>query len=329
MNNTDSVQRRKLEKLVLSIIVAVYNEEDSISSFLQRTESLRTRFSKKVDIEYIFVSDGSTDETVDLLLRCQAINPSIHVIELSRNFGKEAAITAGLHFSSGNVVVPIDVDGQDPPELIIEMLNKWLDGYDVVLAKRIDRGSDSFAKRFTAKLYYKIHNLVSEIPIPEDVGDFRLMDIKVVEALRDLSEHNRFMKGLFSWVGFRTISVDYVREPRRNGESKFHGWKLWNFALNGITSFGYAPLKVWMYIGVLISFGSFIFAIMILIRVLATGVDVPGYASVIVALTFLGGLQLMGIGLIGEYLGRTYIESKRRPPYVIRRTYRAGDRPWI
>lgn len=217
--------------------------------------------------------------------------------------------------------MPIDADLQDPPELIPQMIEKWREGYEVVLAKRIDRSADGWLKRQTAQWFYRIHNLVSDSALPENVGDFRLMDRTVVEALNGLPESKRFMKGLFAWVGFRTAVVDYIRPPRTAGTSKFNGWRLWNFALDGITSFSTSPLRIWTYLGSAIALLSFAFGLLIVLRVLAYGIDVPGYASLAVAVTFLGGLQLMGIGVIGEYLGRTYLETKRRPPYIIRRVY--------
>ena len=209
------------------------------------------------------------------------------------------------------------------------MIEKWRQGFDVVLARRCNRDTDSTLKRLTAKWFYKAHNSMAENRLPDNVGDFRLMDRRVVEALRYLPESRRFMKGLFAWLGFRTIAIDYIRPERVAGTSKFNGWKLWNFALEGITSFSTAPLRVWTYLGMLVAIASFLFATFIAVRVLMLGVDVPGYASLMVAITFLGGLQLIGIGVLGEYLGRTYLESKRRPPYIIRKIHeaRAGNGP--
>ena len=243
------------------------------------------------------------------------------MVDLSRNFGKEAALTAGLLEAMGEIIIPLDVDLQDPPELIPAMIDKWQDGYDVVLARRSSRDSDSFSKRLAAKWFYRIHNIIAEPKIPEDVGDYRLIDRTVVEALRDLPESRRFMKGLFAWLGFRTTTLNYHRPTRAAGSSKFNGWRLWNLALEGFTSFSTAPLRIWTYVGLIVALTSFMFAIFIAVRVFILGVDVPGYASLIVAVSLLGGLQLIGLGVIGEYIGRIYIESKRRPPYVIRRIY--------
>ena len=219
----------------------------------------------------------------------------------------------------------MDADLQDPPELIFKMIELWQSGCDVVVAKRINRDADSWAKRMTASFFYRIHNWVADTCIPPNVGDFRLMDRMVVDALNALPESRRFMKGLFAWLGFRTGVVEYVRPMRIAGEGKLNGWFLWNFAIEGITGFSTAPLKLWTYLGSIVALTSLLFAILIMFRTLIYGIDVPGYASIIVAVTLLGGLQLMGIGVIGEYLGRTYVESKRRPVYVVRRVYKSED----
>lgn len=306
--------------VLISLVVPVFNESEAISLFLARIEEV---FGAEagIRIEIIFINDGSTDGTLDLLLTFQESDPRIKVVDLSRNFGKEAALSAGLQVARGEVVVPIDVDLQDPPELILDMLEKWRQGYDVVLGRRVNRDSDSFAKRLSATWFYRIHNAISEPKIAENVGDFRLMDRCVVDRLNELPESRRFMKGLFAWVGFRTAYVDYIRPVRAAGQSKFNGWRLWNFALEGLTSFSTTPLRIWTYLGLAVSILSIGYSFFIALRVLFQGVDVPGYASLIVAVSFLGGLQLIGVGIIGEYLGRTYIESKRRPVFLIRRVY--------
>lgn len=308
------------DRVRLTLVVPVFNEAESIGLFLNRvTEVFANEFN--VDIDFLFVNDGSTDATLSVLLDVQRSDARVKVVDLSRNFGKEAALTAGLNLASGRVVVPIDVDLQDPPEVILEMIAKWREGYEVVLGRRINRDSDTWMKRFSANWFYRLHNKIAQPKLPENVGDFRLMDRSVVDALRELPESRRFMKGLFAWVGFNTACVDYVRPERAAGESKFNGWKLWNFALEGITSFSTDPLRIWTYVGMAVALAALSFAALIGIRVLLFGIDVPGYASLMVAVTFLGGLQLIGIGVIGEYLGRTYIESKRRPAYLIRRVY--------
>lgn len=243
------------------------------------------------------------------------------MVDLSRNFGKEAALTAALEHSTGDAVVPIDADLQDPPELIAAMLAKWREGYEVVLARRSDRTSDSWLKRVTAQMFYRVHNRISCPELPENVGDFRLMDRKVVEALGGLHETHRFMKGLFAWVGFKSCIIDYVREARAAGETKFNGWRLWKLAVEGITSFSTFPLTIWFYLGSLTAFGAFIYGAYIVLRTLAWGIEVPGYASLLCLILFFGGLQLLGVGILGEYLGRAYMESKRRPVYVVRDVY--------
>ena len=305
---------------LLSLIVPVYNEEVSVFPFIEKINEVFIQ-QKKVNIEILFVNDGSSDNTLRELLKIQRKYQGIYIIDLSRNFGKEAALTAGLTKANGDIVVPIDVDLQEPPELILDMLEKWKDGYEVVLAKRIDRSSDAWLKRVSANLFYRFHNKLASPNIPENVGDFRLMDRKVVNALNNLPESKRFMKGLFAWVGFKTTTVEFERRQRSKGKSKFNGLRLMSLAVDGITSFSIAPLRLWTYLGCLIAFTSFIFVFIILARYFIFGVDVPGYASLVVAITFLGGLQLIGIGVLGEYLGRVFVETKRRPIFVIRETY--------
>lgn len=311
---------RSVRPITLSLVVPVFNEVDSIQHFLDRV----TTTLGPVDdlrLEVVFVNDGSTDQTLATLLNANPRDAAIRIVDLSRNFGKEAALTAGFDAATGQVIVPIDVDLQDPPEVILAMLDQWKDGYDVVLGKRVDRSSDNLLKRKTAGWYYRFHNRISDLRIPENVGDFRLMDRKVVDALATMPESTRFMKGLYAWIGFRTTTVEFTRDERRIGTSKFTGWKLWNFALDGITSFSTSPLRMWTYLGGIVAGTAFGFALLILLRVLIFGTDIPGYASLAVAVTFLGGLQLIGIGIIGEYLGRTFVESKRRPIYVIQGVY--------
>lgn len=326
---TDALQRGLVACPVLdvSLVVPVYNEEQTVGLFLDRVKSVLAA-EPTVRLEFVFVNDGSSDRTLDRLIECQARDGGIRIVDLSRNFGKEAALTAGMKVATGRVVVPIDVDLQDPPELVPEMIAKWREGYDVVLGRRMDRASDSWAKRVSAKWFYRIHNWISEPVIPENVGDFRLIDRAVVDALNELPETRRFMKGLFAWVGYRAAFVDYARPERAAGQSKFNGWRLWNFALEGLTSFSTDPLRIWTYVGVLVALASFLYGSLIAAKVLIFGTDVPGYASVFVAVTFLGGLQLIGIGVIGEYLGRTYLETKRRPVYLVRNIYEPKDDRW-
>lgn len=311
--------------LDVSLVVPVYNESETVGLFTARVCEIFDA-EPTLRLEIVFVNDGSTDRTLEQLLDCQRRNRRVRIVDLSRNFGKEAALTAGLRVAKGRVVVPIDVDLQDPPEIIREMIERWREGYDVVLGRRVNRDTDSWAKRVSATWFYRIHNWIAEPVIPENVGDFRLMDRAVVDALAELPESRRFMKGLFAWVGFRTAFVDYVRPERAAGSSKFNGWRLWNFALEGLTSFSTDPLRIWTYLGGMVALASLLYGLFTVLKVVIYGVDVPGYASVFVAVTFLGGLQLIGIGVIGEYLGRAYLESKRRPIFVIRHVYESTDR---
>lgn len=317
---------RNLNKRLVSIVVPFYNEADGIASFYQCLTSVATNLTD-IDFEIVCVEDGSSDETLDQLIAICKKDKRFKVVELSRNFGKEAALTAGIDFASGDAVIPLDADLQDPPELLPELIRAWQAGAEVVLAKRADRRTDTLAKRATAEMFYRIHNWMSHIKIPSNVGDFRLMDRVVVEALKQLSERQRFMKGLFTWVGFKTVTIEYSRPPRSAGKSKFSGWKLWNFALEGITSFSTAPLKVWMYIGMTGAVISSVYAAWMILRTLLFGIDVPGYASLLVAILFIGSLQLVGIGVLGEYIGRIYIESKQRPAYLIRKLHRGEHQP--
>lgn len=315
-----SLDQRGQKTIRLSLVVPVYNEQETVQLFMQRMNSVFDPLDT-IELDILFINDGSTDDTLALLLDLQQQCPGLRIVDLSRNFGKEAALTAGLQVASGDIVVPIDVDLQDPPEVIPRMIAKWREGYDVVLGRRSNRDADSWVKRQSASWFYRIHNKLSDPQIPENVGDFRLMDRAVVDALNELPESKRFMKGLFAWVGFRTTEVEYARPERAAGTTKFNGWRLWNFALEGITSFSTDPLRIWTYLGGIVALISFMFAILLVAKVLFYGIDVPGYASVMVAVTFLGGLQLIGIGILGEYLGRSYIESKRRPVYLVRRIY--------
>ncbi len=305
----------------VALVIPVHNEEKAVGPFL---EAVRNQIDTItcVEFKFVFVNDGSRDATLACLIRAAQRDRRITVIDLSRNFGKEAALTAGLDACDADAAIPMDVDLQDPPSVIPQLIEKWRDGYDVVLAKRADRSSDSFLKHGSASIFYRVHNWIAQQKIPQDVGDFRLVDRKVLDALKALPERRRFMKGLFAWVGFNTATVEYAREVRIAGRSKFSAWRLWNFALEGITSFSTAPLEVWTYIGAVISALSFLYGTVIVTRTLIFGVDVPGYASLLVSILFLGGIQLLGIGIVGLYVGRIYAEIKQRPIYIIRETFR-------
>ncbi len=308
----------------VSLIIPVLNEEDNVAAFMAEIAKHLGCISG-YRFEYIFVDDGSTDNTLATLGDFVASGLPVRIIELSRNFGKEAALSAGIDHADGDAIIPIDVDLQDPPHVIPEMIAKWEDGWEVVLAVRSDRSSDSLAKSQSARIFYWIHNRFSSPGIPANCGDFRLMDKVVVAALRRLPENQRFMKGLFAWVGFRTTSISYVREPRSAGQSKFNFSKLLDFAIQGLTSFSLAPLRLWHVFGLAASVLALVFAAFIVVRVLVYGIDVPGYASLMVVVLFLGGMQLIGIGVLGEYLGRSYFETKRRPVYIIRKIHSDED----
>lgn len=305
---------------LISLIVPCYNESESIGPFVTQVTPLLEAIPD-TDWEIICVDDGSRDNTLEKLIALTKTDKRVKVLELSRNFGKEAAMTAGLDAARGDAVIPIDADLQDPPELIGEMVTAWRAGAEVVLARRIDRSTDSTLKRKTAAAFYKLHNALSAIKIPENVGDFRLMDRVVIEALKTLPERQRFMKGMFAWVGFRTVTIDYIRPARATGETKFSGFKLWNFALEGFTSFSTAPLKIWTYLGVAGAALALLYGVLILLRTLLLGNPVPGYASLFIAVTFFGSVQLISIGLLGEYIGRIYMEAKQRPTYIVRKAY--------
>ena len=306
---------------LISIVVPFFNEGGAINHFYSGMSPILS-LNIGCNFEVICVDDGSTDSTLSELIELTKKDTRFHILEFSRNFGKEAALSAGIDFANGDAVIPIDADLQDPPELIIKMVQLWKDGAEVVLAKRVDRSTDSFMKRKTASLFYKLHNKLSTtMRIPENVGDFRLMDRVVVDALKQLPERQRFMKGLFAWVGFKSVTVEYSRSSRSAGETKFSGWRLWNFALEGITSFSLVPLKIWTYLGLFGAFLAFLYASFIIIRTLIFGIVLPGYASLLVVVLFFGSLQLISIGILGEYIGRIYFETKNRPLYIVRKRY--------
>jgi glycosyltransferase involved in cell wall biosynthesis len=306
------------EKRKISLVSPFYNEEKGVQAFFNRINEVFTPLADRYDLEVIAINDGSRDQTYEELIKAKAKNQYLTIVDLSRNFGKEAAISAGLDFATGDAVVPIDSDLQHPPEVVIELIEKWEEGAEVVLAKRVDRETDRAIQKLSANYFYKFHNRISDIDIPADVGDFRLMDRKVVEALKSLPETRRFMKGLFAWVGFRTTTVEYKVAPREHGTTSFNTWKLWNFALEGITSFSSVPLRVWTYLGFAVSALSFLYAAYLLIKTLFFGADTPGYASIMITVLFASGAQLIGIGVLGEYVGRIFAESKNRPVYIVR-----------
>ncbi len=302
----------------ISLVVPCHNEAENLSALYERVRNVMESTGKTW--EMVCINDGSKDDTLDRLLALHDLDPRVVVIDLSRNFGKEAALTAGLDHALGDCAIPLDADLQDPPELIPELLAKWKEGYDVVNAVRLTRKSETWLKRATSYAFYRFINRMSDVPIPADTGDFRLLSRPVLDALKMLPERRRFMKGLFAWVGFRTIDVHYHREPRLSGKTTWNYWKLWNFAIEGITSFSRVPLQLAAHLGLAVSILAFLYAVYLIIGTLVYGNPVKGYPSMMVTLLFLGGVQLIALGVIGEYLGRIYEETKGRPVYLIRNT---------
>lgn len=300
----------------LSLVVPMYNEADVIPEFLERVVPIVEAVTPEYEI--VCVNDGSSDGTLSLLEAAHESDHRIKILDLTRNFGKEVALSAGIDRASGDVVIPIDADLQDPPELIPDMVAQWRAGYEVVLAVRRDRSRDSFVRRSSARLFHRVLGRLSEVPIPADAGDFRLLDRHVVEMLRQLPERTRFMKGIFAWLGFRPAIIEYARPARASGKSKWRPWQLWNFALEGLFSFTTLPLRIWTYFGVAVACAALAYMVFIIVRTLLLGVDVPGYASLLVFLLFFSGLNMIGLGIIGEYLGRVFIEVKGRPLYLVR-----------
>lgn len=303
---------------MLSVIVPAYNEEEVLPIFHDR---LVTALANVKELEgrweVIYVNDGSKDATLRILKELQLTDPAIGVAALSRNFGKEAAMSAGLKLARGDAVILIDADLQDPPELIGDMLRVWLQGADVVNMKRSSRQGETWFKKASAACFYKVINWVSEVHIPENVGDFRLLSRRAVDALNQLPEHNRFMKGLFAWIGYKQVVVEYERQPRAAGQTKWPYLKLLNFAVEGITGFSVVPLRLASYAGFLTAFSAFVYALFLLVKTLTIGDSVKGFPTLILTILILGGLQLMAMGIIGEYLGRLFMESKRRPLFLM------------
>lgn len=302
-------------KCFISIVAPAYNEFENLQYFYERMSTVLNKITDSWEV--VFVNDGSKDNTLQELINLNKLDNRIKIVNFSRNFGKEIALTAGLDYSSGQVIIPIDTDLQDPPELIYDMIKLWEEGNDVVYATRTKREGETWIKKATAYMFYKFINNLTKIDIPKNTGDYRLMDRKVLDSLKELKETHRFMKGLFSWVGYKQISLPYVREPRYAGTTKFNYWKLWNFAIEGITSFSIAPLQWATYLGFIVFIVSFIYALVIISKTILFGSDVKGYPSMMVSILFLGGIQLITIGVIGEYVGRIYNEVKRRPLYLV------------
>ncbi|MFL6739154.1 MAG: glycosyltransferase family 2 protein [Sphingomicrobium sp.] len=314
-----------MNSVEFSLIIPVKDEEAAIGPCLERIIPILEAIDDPAarSFEILFVDDGSTDATLEVIRKANAADPRVCGISLSRNFGKEAALTAGLDVARGHAVVPLDVDLQDPPEALPKMIAQWRAGFDVVYGVRDNRETDSLPKRLTADLYYRAHNWLSDDKIPEHAGDFRLLDRKVVDVIRRMPERNRFMKGLFAWAGFKQAAVLYHREERKVGKTKYNYWKLWTLAIDGITSASTLPLRVWSYLGAIVALGALGYAVYIIVVTLTSGINVPGYASLMVAVLFLGGLQLLSLGVLGEYVGRILTETKARPLYIVRE--RIGD----
>ena len=300
----------------LSIVVPMQNEAEVCAIFFQRLIPVLERLTQRYEV--ICVNDGSVAQTIDCLLAAHRTNRRIKIINLTRNFGKDVALTAGIDAAKGDAVIPIDADLQDPPELLPKLVDEWLAGNDMVLAVRSNRNSDPFLKRLAATTFYRTVGRFSERPLPENAGDFRLMDRRVVEALKLCPERTRFMKGLFAWVGYSTKTVTYVRAPRAEGVSKWPSWKLWNFGLSGMLSFTTLPLRIWTYLGLFLALVALADATRIVLRTLIFGVDLPGYPSLRVMILFFSGINMIGLGILGEYVSRVFIEVKQRPLYLIR-----------
>lgn len=299
----------------LTVVVPAYNESEGLREFHARLAAVLDQLD--LESEVLYVDDGSRDDTFEVMRALRESDPRVSTLKLSRNFGKELALTAGLDYVDADAAVVIDADLQDPPELIPTFVQHWREGYDVVYGTRASRAGETGFKKFTASGFYRVMGRLSSTPIPRDTGDFRLLSRRALDALKQVRERQRFMKGLFTWVGFRQLSVVYHRDPRYAGETKWNYWKLWNFAIEGITSFSGAPLKLATYFGLLTAIVAFLFGMWVLAKALWLGDPVRGYPSLMVVVLFLGGAQLMALGVIGEYLGRLYVESKQRPLYLI------------
>jgi len=306
------------ETIFISVVIPMFNESENITVLYSRLTKVLSSLNKSYEI--ICVNDGSRDDTLEMLKNLHAADDRLKVLDLSRNYGKEIALSAGLDFARGEVVVPMDADLQHPPEVIIELLQKWREGYDVVYAVRDAEDKESWIKKLTASMFYKTMHKISPLDIPVNTGDFRIMSRQTVDAIKELRETQRFMKGLFTWVGFRQTGITYKRDARYAGKTKWNYRKLWNLAIEGITSFSYLPLQWAMYLGMIVALISFVCGFYYVIKTLIYGNPVPGYPSIMVMILFMGGVQLITMGIIGQYVGRIYTESKRRPLYFVRET---------
>lgn len=318
------------EKIDYSIVIPVYNEEEVIEHTYERLKTVMQ--SSDGNYELLFINDGSKDRSVDILLQLSEQDKTIKIVDFSRNFGHQIAITAGMDYASGNAIVIIDADLQDPPELILEMIQKWKEGYDVVYAKRTARKGETFFKKQTASAFYKTLRAMTEIDIPIDTGDFRLIDRKVCDQMNNIHEKNRFVRGLVSWVGFKQTAVEYERDERFAGETKYPLKRMLKLSLDGITSFSYKPLKLANYLGASLSLIGFVYMLIVLYQKLFTTTTVTGWSSIIVIQLFFSGITLMMLGVIGEYIGRIYDEAKNRPLYIVKDIYQheqASAKPFV
>ncbi len=309
---------------LLSVVIPFYNEEGGVDALFKRLVPVLDGLG--VPWEAVCVNDGSKDRTLDELIAQTQADPRIKAVDLSRNFGKERALSAGLAHAVGEVVVPMDADLQHPPEAIAAMIEKWRQGWEVVYAVRDARTGQGFGEKLFAKAFYWFFDHLSEVPLPREVGDFRLMDRRVVDAINRMPERSRFMKGIFAWVGFRQTGIVYVQEARTAGTTKFNFLRLLRFAIDGLTSFSNFPLRVWSVIGGTVAGSAFVYIVVRIIRTLIWGIDVPGYESTLVSVLFLGGVQLLTLGILGDYLGRVFDEVKGRPLYIVREVY-SRDKP--
>ncbi|MCX7558739.1 glycosyltransferase family 2 protein [Sulfitobacter sp. F26204] len=310
---------------LVTLLVPVYNEQRAIKPFLEAIQGITKGNIPDIDWEILFVNDGSKDGTEFAIRSFMRDNTTISLINLSRNFGKEAALCAGMEHARGDAIIPIDVDLQDEPDVIIEMIEKWRAGAEIVNARRGDRSQDTWFKRTTAQGFYKVFNALADHPMPSDVGDFRLLDRQVVDVLRSMGERARLNKALFSWVGFQTAEVVYNRKERSAGHTTMGYWKLWNMALDGIFSSTTKPLRIWTYVGTGLAMAAFFYGLYYLISVLIYGTDVPGYASTLLLILAFGGMQLIAIGIVGEYVGRILTEVRDRPLYIVRSRFIGDD----
>jgi len=311
--------------MLITIVIPVYNEEVSLPLYLNAMSDVIIGIKKKskaqLSFTLLFVNDGSSDGSELIIRNAKRDNYKVQLVNLSRNFGKEKALFAGMSYTRGDAVIPMDVDLQDPPEVIVKMIEHWLAGAMIVNAKRASRSEDTWWKRGTAEWFYKVFNAFSERPIPENVGDFRLLDRQVVDAVIQVDDQKRFNKEIFAWVGFESVEVEFDRPERREGQGKWSFWKLWNLALDGIFSASTLPIRLWGYLGFLCSLFAFAYVLFVMVYSLVFGRDVPGYSSTIIMILFFGGLNLLSLGILGEYIGRIYTEVRDRPSFIVRSTF--------